>query len=489
MNRHLALLTLLAYLLFFHHLGVRDLWSSHEARAAQNAAGMLQGGHWLIPRLFDGRVELQKPPLYYWLVAALSGAKGEVTADTVRLPAAIGATITLFTIYLTFAAMGRANTGLVAALMLATFVRFTWLARVGRIDMPLTAAVTMVLCAVLLASRSSGGRRVGLLLVACLAAAAAVLLKGPIGLVLPGLVVIGWTMTPVTRPLSAPAWRALPWGLLVVGGLVLPWYLVANSQTEGRFFEEFFWKHNWRRGLGGDEQLDGHVHPFWFYAVQLVLDGLPWSVLIPLAAIQACPRVKSKVPASAEPVAVAGWLWFIALFLFLSMVRYKRPDYLLPAYPGLAIGLACWLETSWPKARLGVLGVAVSMAAGWLIYVDCYLPRIEPRRELKTFATAVRARAGNTPILLFRAEVHQLTWHLRHPVQRLWEWENLDIWAAGDQPLYIITRPEWAAVWRQHLEAGSLRQVLTWGAHGSHEEEFVLLVTEPTAAASPIPLQ
>src|SRR5438094_8663458 len=54
--------------LIFYRLADRDLWSSHEARAAQDAQTILDDSLGL-PRLFDGRLELQKPPLYYWLVA------------------------------------------------------------------------------------------------------------------------------------------------------------------------------------------------------------------------------------------------------------------------------------------------------------------------------------------------------------------------------------------------------------------------------------
>src|SRR6267142_1437144 len=63
-------------LLFLPGLGDRDLTSSHEARAAQNAQMILDEGHWLVPRLFDRHLELQKPPLYYWLVALIAWMKG-----------------------------------------------------------------------------------------------------------------------------------------------------------------------------------------------------------------------------------------------------------------------------------------------------------------------------------------------------------------------------------------------------------------------------
>ena len=67
----ICIFLLLCYFLFFHKLGDRDLSSSHEARAAQHAQMMLDTGDWLLPRLFDKRVELQKPPCYYWCVALL----------------------------------------------------------------------------------------------------------------------------------------------------------------------------------------------------------------------------------------------------------------------------------------------------------------------------------------------------------------------------------------------------------------------------------
>src|SRR5213080_2235739 len=71
-----AVLLLLCWFLFFHRLAERDLWSSHEGRAAQDAQSILSDHHWGLPRLFDGKVELQKPPLYYWLVAGIASLRG-----------------------------------------------------------------------------------------------------------------------------------------------------------------------------------------------------------------------------------------------------------------------------------------------------------------------------------------------------------------------------------------------------------------------------
>src|ERR1700733_11865951 len=84
-----AALCVLCFVLFFFHLGDRDLSSSHEARAGQDAQSMLSSGEWDLPRLFDGQVEMQKPPLYYWLVALFGALNGGVVDGwCVRLPSA-----------------------------------------------------------------------------------------------------------------------------------------------------------------------------------------------------------------------------------------------------------------------------------------------------------------------------------------------------------------------------------------------------------------
>src|SRR5262245_47974022 len=212
----------LLFLLFFHRLADRDLWSSHEARAAMDAQSLLEGAD--LPRLFDGRPELQKPPLYYWLVAAVARLRGgAVDALAVRLPAAMAATCCVLALVLLGRLSGRAAQGLLAGLILATAVHFTWLARIGRIDMPLACTTTLAVAGFYLGLRprlllpSPGGEGLGvrgvkpaaednpphpsplpplrgergpegtaLPFLAWLSLAAGLLLKGPIGLVLPG---------------------------------------------------------------------------------------------------------------------------------------------------------------------------------------------------------------------------------------------------------------------------------------------------------------
>src|SRR5262249_46215845 len=92
--------------------------------------------------------------------------------------------------------------------------------------------------------------------------------------------------------------------------------------------------HNVERGLGGAETLA--AHPFWFYIPRAFFDLLPWSLLI-FPAIYLMWREGWK---NLEPEARLGFVWFGFIFVFLSLMRFKRADYLLPPFPGAALFLA-----------------------------------------------------------------------------------------------------------------------------------------------------
>src|SRR5262249_7679867 len=87
-----ATLVLICWFFFFFRLADLDFWISYECLAAQNAQSIIEHGYWGLPRQFSGQIELQKPPMYYWLVAGVAWLNGgQVDAWAVRLPAAAAA--------------------------------------------------------------------------------------------------------------------------------------------------------------------------------------------------------------------------------------------------------------------------------------------------------------------------------------------------------------------------------------------------------------
>jgi 4-amino-4-deoxy-L-arabinose transferase-like glycosyltransferase len=510
----LVCLLLICWFLFFYRLGARSLSSSHEARAAQNAASILQDGDWALPRLLNGRIELQKPPLYYWLVALLAQLTGgEVDAWAVRMPAALSALASVLLLYLWGWYRGRKLAGFLAAAVLATCVHFTWLGRVGRIDMPLTLAVCVTLFGFFIGMslrKDEPGRRAWpWFLLGYLGLAAGVLLKGPIALVLPAITLIVFRLLDSWGPnrrgqagnlphqpgLRPRPWSTLWWGVPLVFAVAAPWFLWANARTNNQLFQVFFWYHNVERGLGGSETLQGH--PSWFYGPRFFVDLLPWSLILPLVVL----LLRKQPWWHADREARFGTLWLLTMLGFLSLMRFKRADYLLPAYPGAALLLGCLLErllecggstpfrilerlsgtttpqrSSLPRRVAYTLGlVLVGCIAGWLTYLTWIEPRRERGRCYERFAAEIRRRTSDQ-VIFFRTEAHELVFQVGRPLDTILEWENLDVWA-NRPATYFVMPPECARDRRQHLRTGRLEEVLctTDLQQNSPERPLVLL--------------
>jgi 4-amino-4-deoxy-L-arabinose transferase-like glycosyltransferase len=485
----MAPLIFAVYLLFFHRLTDRDLWSSHEARAAMDAQTVLDDGVWGLPRLYDGRLELQKPPLYYWLVALLAWLRGGVVdAWAVRLPAAGAATLCVLLLGIGLGVGSkRSAAGLMAATVLATALHFTWLARIGRIDMPLTLSVTLALGGLYLARGRSLWMRWPLLVLAYLAVAAGVMLKGPIGIVLPaaalGSHLVGELGLP--RPGRWRTWIAaltelgVWWGVPLVAALTLPWFVWANCATGGEFFRVFLWHHNIERGFGGGNL---RTNPWWFYLPQFAGDFLPWSLLFPLAVWWSYRRGLCRTDAEAR----FGLIWFISLFLVLSCSRFKRADYLLPAYPGAAVFLGCigqhWLRELTPQRRrctiAGLISLAGIMVMVWLVRVQWQLPAREPYRDYGVFAARIRQLAPcPNEVVFFRTEAHPLAFHLGRPLALIVQWPELKARLLQPGMHYLVTPPQYVEESRLALPGIRLERLLdnTDLSGGEHERPLVLL--------------
>jgi 4-amino-4-deoxy-L-arabinose transferase-like glycosyltransferase len=487
--------------LFFYGLTERDLWSSHEARAAQDASSILEEGHWGLPHLFDRHAELQKPPLYYWLVAGIGKFRGGVDAWAVRLPAAMSALIAVLVVYFLGCSRQRPKAGILGALMLATSLHFTWLARVGRIDMPLTLTTTAALAAFYQGRKAqlSGGPRMGFsyLLLPYLAAGLSVLFKGPIGFLLPAIVAVVFLIAEASmarsrrRDCPAPTTPSphlgIWWGLPLVAVIALPWFVWANSETEGQLWNVFFVKHNLERGLGGGKLAS---HPWWFYGPQLFLDALPWSLLLPGALWLFWRRGWWRI----DPEARFGLVWLLSVIVLLSLSKFKRADYLLPAYPGLALFLGCvadrWsANLSRPRiTKIAFAGVVASCVIGWTGYVSYGIAGEDSRLEWRSFAREIRRRAPAPQLVLFfRAEAHALAFHVGRPVDTILEWENLDVWAGRPETYYVVMPPDCAGEWPKYLHKGLLEEVLQSSVlvEGEQPRPLVLLRTRPREARSP----
>jgi 4-amino-4-deoxy-L-arabinose transferase-like glycosyltransferase len=355
-------LVLLAGLTFFAGLGRPAITDSDEAYYAQAAREMLDGGDWLTPR-FNGEDRWNKPVLYYWLTAAAYALAGPTEWAARFWSAASGLGLVLLTWSIGRRLTGRADAAWLAGAIVATCFGYFALARSALPDLPLACFTTLTIWASLRATASAGlapatrpGRWWG---VAGLAAALGFLVKGPVALAVPGLVLVpAWWRERRLRLLVSPG-AALAVAIFSLVGL--PWYLVMGIEHGGAWMESFFIGDNLERFTS---TRFNEPRPLWFY-LPVVLGGLlPWTPYLALL----LPRAAAGLVRGARTTSKADWLlacWTVMPLLFFTLSIGKQPRYVLPLLPPLAIAIARVLAREVHDPRPGSPGPASLRLATW----------------------------------------------------------------------------------------------------------------------------
>lgn len=344
----------------------RDLWAPDEPRYGQVAREMLASGDWLVPHV-NGAPYAEKPPLYFWLAAALSAPGGRVTAITARLAAALlAAGAVWLTARLALRFFRDRWLAACAAAMFASTALVVWNAPRAALDLPLTF---FILLSVERATAWWEGQGWTAALSAGVAWAGAVLVKGPVGLFLPPLVLAGAFVAARRAPrLRDPGWWLVP---LVMVSLCLAWVLPA-LEAGGEAYADRLLGQIADRASGAEA---GHRRPVTYYALRVGPFLMPWA-LHALAGFAALFTMRRR-PASDRYGLGACAAGGLGLLVVLTTFATKRELYMLPAFPFVAIlaayavhhGVAPALQRwgRWLAAGgLGLTAVGVA-AAPWVV--------------------------------------------------------------------------------------------------------------------------
>jgi 4-amino-4-deoxy-L-arabinose transferase-like glycosyltransferase len=370
-TRHQLLITAIGLIVFFVNLGATRLWDQDEAYFARTAVEMHQHQEWVVP-YFNGEVFAHKPPLMFWMmrIGFLLFGVNEFAA---RFWSAASSLATALLLYRLGRRMFNAEVGLWSAVAICTAMMFDVVARAATPDSFLVffSALAIYLfarhedwnnepektCATAADRPLSSRAWVAIYAVMGLA----VLVKGPIGVLLPGST-IGlylllrnpiesrgpqiddrfvlfvrrfspariasaiWSM----RPLTAIA------TILAVSG---PWFALVGWRTGGQFLSEFFGTQNYGRFFNA---MDHHSGGIWYYIPAILAGYFPWSIFAIPTAVDLTRRCRGKESWQRGAKFLASW---IAVWVgFFSLASTKLPNYVLPAYPALALATGCLIE-------------------------------------------------------------------------------------------------------------------------------------------------
>lgn len=323
-----------AALLFLIGLGRVDLWAPDEPRYAQVAEEIRsfeRGPRGLVLLSLNGEVYDQKPPLYYWLAALAGSASDRVTETAARLPSALSGVAVVALTAVFGARLLGSTSGALAAAMLATTGLFVHLTRRAQLDVLLTLCEGIALVAFWRIDRGIGSRRTNLWMMHA-ALGLGVLAKGPVGFVVP-LLVMAVFLASERRLASLRglfAWRHL--ALSVLPGIV--WIALATLFAPDGFFQSAVVDNIYGRYLVGTSK----VRPWHYLITVFPLGTLPWSVLWPVVAIVGYREVFAA-GAPEEPRRAWRFLlvWAGTTLAFFTLSTGKRDLYLLTCYPAVAL--------------------------------------------------------------------------------------------------------------------------------------------------------
>ena len=389
----LACLMGLAALALLPGLGGSARLTYHEAFVAQGSREILDSGQWLCPTI-GGLPWLEKPPLPWWLAAALGRLAGGVNETVARLPSVFAAMALVLAIAVFAARHYGPTIGLLAGAVQATTAWTVLRGRLAEADVLLACLITWSLVAfdemlsapVEDAGLSRGWRRARWLFFGLLGATA--LVKG-IGfgaaIILP--VVAGmllWQRDRLTfRRLGFPA------GWLLAIALATTWPLLMIAQ-HGSGALELWTMHVADRLSGPSGPGPFASEPWWEYIPTLLAQALPWTPLALAGAYRSLGRALARpidggsgrcersMPFCVPPIVVSGdrliWVWTAVPLVLLALPAVKNAHYAIAAQVPWSIWAALALarvgeglrRRGWPRR-------ALRRRVGWICFAGAGL--------------------------------------------------------------------------------------------------------------------
>jgi 4-amino-4-deoxy-L-arabinose transferase-like glycosyltransferase len=347
-NDHYLLLVLAWVLLSLVNLGTSSLWDIDEGNNGECAREMYEAGNWVVPT-FNFGFRVDKPALLYWMQMSCYHVFG-INEFSARLPSALAALLAVLLTYQIGRKMFGEGAGFLSSLMLLSSMLFCGAAHFANPDALLCACTTLTFL-IFWNGLERGDDR--WMLHCGISTGLAMLAKGPVGIVLPGMVISLYLLW--ARQLRRLFRPALVWGLLIFLLVSAPWYAWVGAETRGEFLRGFFLKHNLSRF---NEAMENHSGPIFYYLIVLLIGFAPWSIFFGLAGwhsrqYRGDPRYRFL------------FCWIGVYLVFFSVSKTKLPNYVLPIYPPIALLTGHFLDR-WRRGKLTLPAWGMPISLGCL---------------------------------------------------------------------------------------------------------------------------
>ncbi|WDT86841.1 ArnT family glycosyltransferase [Alteromonas sp. 009811495] len=359
-NRTAIILFVVATVIIFAGIGVRDAWPPDEPRFALVAKEMVTSGQWLIP-MRGGEIYPDKPPIFMWCIALFYLMTGSLSV-AMLLPSAIASLITLALTYRLARALADEKTAIFSMLLLLLSPQFVIQAKFAQIDALVACFIWVGVYGFVRHFCIAKSWR--WYYMAWAAMGLGIITKG-VGF-LPVLIFIPFSFLAFKHQLPSKRWekRAL-FGPLIMLAVILVWlgpvlYLGVYQQDPmiQQYLSNILLKQTAQRYANAWH----HIEPWYYYIVKVIpLFWLPSIVVLVLK------RKELKLALNEHPAFFALAFWAVLVVIFFSYSPGKRGVYVLPALPAVAMIAGLLLSRGGMSRTIETIGRIITLVPSLLL--------------------------------------------------------------------------------------------------------------------------
>ncbi|GEM_PF-323484 len=329
-----------------------------EPRYAVTARDMVLNGNWIVPH-FNGVPRINKPPLFYWVIAISYKIFG-INEFGARLPSALAAIGTAMITYLWGKRIWGCKNGFWAGVVLIASPLFFLISRLCITDMLLTFFVSASFYLFFIEyteTNKSNKRRLFLYFLLGMV----FLVKGHVGIILFVLVTIGFLLWIRDFQYLRRLWY-FP-GFLLFLAIICAWGIPFLVSLGAEQISTLLYQETFGQFVGSFS----HPEPFYYFLPVFMIGFFPWSAFAFITFVYVFKKRKS-MPIEEKKQVYFFCSWTIITVIFFSISHSKLMTYILPISPAMAlltILLSRWeTEGKFGKGFIGLLWVmlVVSMS-------------------------------------------------------------------------------------------------------------------------------
>lgn len=357
-RKYWLMLFMAAAVLLFAGNGSLLVTDSVESNYALTAKEMVLSGDWLSPQIY-GHYWYDKPIFFYWLTALAYKIFGFTEFASRFFPALFGLG-GLALVAWGGSKLDNERSGFCSALVLLSSVEFFLISKSVITDAVLFFFFSATLLFFYLGYRDG---KASYWYIMYAAAGFSVLTKGPIGVLLPGLIITLFLLW--QRDWRVLKRMRLASGMLLCLAVAVPWYAAMYSLHGSDFINTFFGTHNFLRATVSEHPRDD---VFYYYTLVNLLALFPWSGLVPWAVYKWQQAGRPKLTEQQRFLL----LWALVVFVFFQCMATKYLTYTYPLLFPASLLLGSLLDKQAACVDGGYMffvggGLGVLLVGAWFV--------------------------------------------------------------------------------------------------------------------------